>query len=141
MNYYSFIFVLKIGICLWHTQIHWNAIYKQKIIDLILNINTQKLAHIDQRERNRHELERKELESGTAMSNQTKAEEIILLEKQGICSQKIRNNMTGNLAQVTHTIGQNMTDISNIGGNNSKKVERFIQFYMNIIYIIYFLFP
>lgn len=61
------------------------------------------------------------------MSNQTKAEEIVLLEKQGLCSQKLRNNMTGNLAQVTHTVGQNMTDISNIGSNNLKKVERFTQ--------------
>lgn len=59
------------------------------------------------------------------MSNQTKAEEIVLLEKQGICSQKLRNNITGNLAQVTQTIGQNMTDISNIGGNISKKVKNF----------------
>lgn len=67
------------------------------------------------------------------MPNQTKADEIVLLEKQGICSQKLRNNITGNLAQVTHTIGQNMTDISNIGGNNSKKVQCFTQFYMNII--------
>lgn len=39
----------------------------------------------------------------------------MLLEKQGRCSQKLRNNATGNLAQVTHTVGQNMTDISNIG--------------------------
>lgn len=99
-------------------------------------MNAQKLAHIDQRERNRHEQERKELESGTTMSNQTKAEEIVLLEKQGICSQKLRNNITGNLAQVTHTIGQNMTDISNIGSNNSKKVESFTQFYMNIIFFL-----
>lgn len=39
----------------------------------------------------------------------------MLLEKQGRCSQKLRNTATGNLAQVTHTVGQNMTDISNIG--------------------------
>lgn len=30
---------------------------------------------------------------------------------------------TGNLAQVTQTVGQNMTDISNIGGN-TKKVKK-----------------
>lgn len=54
------------------------------------------------------------------MSIQTKADEIILLEKQGLCSQKLRNN----LAQVTHSIGQNMTDISNIDNNTLTKVER-----------------
>lgn len=44
-----------------------------------------------------------------------KQDEMILLEKQGRCSQKLRNNSAmGNLAQVSHTF-QNMTDISNIG--------------------------
>lgn len=39
-----------------------------------------------------------------------KSEEIVLLEKQGRSSQKLRSN----LAQISSTIGQNMTDISNI---------------------------
>lgn len=39
----------------------------------------------------------------------------MLLVKQGVTSQKTRNNTVGNLAQVTHNVGQNMTDISNIG--------------------------
>lgn len=42
-----------------------------------------------------------------------KTEEIIFLEKQGRSSQK--NLGSGNLAQVTQNVGQNMTDISNIG--------------------------
>lgn len=78
----------------------------------------QKLAHIDQRERERQE----HREQDSSQSNQAKSEEIVLLEKQGRCSQKLRNNVTGNLAQVTQTVGQNMTDISNIGGNNLKQV-------------------
>lgn len=46
-----------------------------------------------------------------------KPEEMVLLEKQGRCSQKLRNtSVVGNLAQVTQSVGQNMTDISNIGG-------------------------
>lgn len=82
---------------------------------------TQKLAQIDQRERNRHEQTDQDLApTATPMSIQTKADEISLLEKQGLCSQKLRNN----LAQVTHTIGQNMTDISNIDSNTLIKVER-----------------
>lgn len=68
----------------------------------------KKLAHYDQRERERQEHQENQ-------TNQTKSEDIVLLEKQGRCSQKLRNNATGNLAQVTHTVGQNMTDISNIG--------------------------
>lgn len=67
------------------------------------------------------------------MTNQTKAEEIILLEKQGLCSQKLRNNLTGNLAQVTHTFGQNMTDISNIDNSKFMKVERFSLFSIHIL--------
>lgn len=43
----------------------------------------------------------------------------MLLVKQGICSQNIRNNTIGNLAQVTQNVGQNMTDISNIGSKRS----------------------
>lgn len=58
------------------------------------------------------------------MSIQTKADEIILLEKQGLCSQKLRNNLTGNLAQVTQSFGQKKTDISNIDSNILIKVER-----------------
>lgn len=72
----------------------------------------QKLAQIEQRE------------SSTPMSIQTKADEIILLEKQGLCSQKLRNNLTGNLAQVTQSFGQKKTDISNIDSNILIKVER-----------------
>lgn len=88
----------------------------------------QKLAHIEQHERNRHEQKEQEHGSSSPMSNQTKADEISLLEKQGLCSQKLRSNMTGNLAQVTHTVGQNMTDISNIGNSNRLKVERLFHF-------------
>lgn len=39
----------------------------------------------------------------------------MLLVKQGVTARKIRNNTIGNLAQVTQNVGQNMTDISNIG--------------------------
>lgn len=45
-------------------------------------------------------------------SNNGRNEEIVLLEKQGRSSQKLRSN----LAQVSSTIGSNMTDISNISG-------------------------
>lgn len=51
----------------------------------------------------------------TNSSNCGTKEEIVLLEKQGRSSQKLRSN----LAQVSTMIGQNMTDISNIG-NQSK---------------------
>lgn len=57
------------------------------------------------------------------LPNQTKADDIVFLEKQGLFSQKLRINLTGNLAQVTHTVGQNMTDISNIGNSNVTKVR------------------
>ncbi|CRK90729.1 CLUMA_CG004421, isoform A [Clunio marinus] len=43
--------------------------------------------------------------------NASKNEDIMLLEKQGLSSQNLRSN----LAQVSSTFGQNMTDISNIG--------------------------
>lgn len=76
------------------------------------NKPTQKLAHIDQRERERQEMEES--------SNSNKNEEIILLEKQGRSSQKIRNNGMGNLAQVSQSVGQNMTDISHIGTTPNK---------------------
>ncbi|EDO64548.1 AGAP007536-PA [Anopheles gambiae str. PEST] len=51
-----------------------------------------------------------------------KADDMVLLEKQGRCSQKLRGGSSsssgtlGNLAHVSQTVGQNMTDISNIGG-------------------------
>lgn len=103
-----------------------NYIDDRKFIDPNSNMSNivQKLAHIDHRERNRHEQIEQELPTSAAMSSiQTKPDEIILLEKQGLCSQKLRNNLTGNLAQVTHTVGQNMTDISNIDSNTLIKVE------------------
>lgn len=80
----------------------------------------QKLAHIDQRERERHEKLEHDLQS-----NPTKTEEIVLLEKQGRSSQKMRNNIIGNLVQVSQSCGQNMTDISNIG-NQSTKVPKIV---------------
>lgn len=43
-------------------------------------------------------------------SNSGKNEDIVLLEKQGRSSQKLRSN----LAQISSTIGQNIDDISNI---------------------------
>jgi hypothetical protein len=46
----------------------------------------------------------------TNSNNSGKNEEIVLLEKQGRSSQKLRSN----LAQVSSTIGHNMSDISNI---------------------------
>ncbi|KAL5291744.1 AMOTL1 family protein [Megaselia abdita] len=50
-----------------------------------------------------------------------KADEIVFLEKQGRYSQK--NRGSGNLAQVTHNVGQNMTDISNIGIGSYKNTN------------------
>jgi hypothetical protein len=50
-------------------------------------------------------------------SNSGKNEEIVLLEKQGRSSQKLRNN---NLAQISSTIGHNMNDISNISNQSSE---------------------
>uniref|UniRef100_A0A182QKJ1 Uncharacterized protein n=1 Tax=Anopheles farauti TaxID=69004 RepID=A0A182QKJ1_9DIPT len=50
-----------------------------------------------------------------------KVDDMVLLEKQGRCSQKLRGGSSsssgtlGNLAHVSQTVGQNMTDISNIG--------------------------
>lgn len=71
-----------------------------------------------------HQQQQHHLLSHDSSSAQTKAEEIVLLEKQGRCSQKQRHSNAGaasaiaigNLAQVSHTVGQNMADISNIGG-------------------------
>ncbi|XP_063701887.1 myb-like protein AA [Culicoides brevitarsis] len=66
----------------------------------------QNLKQLEQRGRSRCMLD----------NNTDKPDEMVLLEKQGRCSQKLRNTTVGNLAQVTHNCGQNMTDISNIGG-------------------------
>ncbi|GAB0089892.1 Angiomotin [Sergentomyia squamirostris] len=77
----------------------------------------QKLAHIDQRERERQEKQQEV----------AKSEEIVLLEKQGRCSQKMRNNTMGNLVQVSQSVGQNMTDISNIGVSVPKLVTNLTQ--------------
>lgn len=111
-----------------------------KVLISIYTYTIQKLAQIDQRERNRHEQTDQDLTPTTApMSIQTKADEIILLEKQGLCSQKLRNNLTqiGNLAQVSHTVGQNMTDISNIDNNTLTKVERnFFTFSVDFLQIL-----
>lgn len=91
-----------------------------------IRIPPQKLAHLDQRERER---ERSELSERVAFqtvnNNQTKPEEIVLLEKQGRCSQKLRNSLTSNLATVSQIVGQNMTDISNIdSGAGRQKVKK-----------------
>ncbi|XP_055322384.1 putative uncharacterized protein DDB_G0271982 isoform X3 [Sitodiplosis mosellana] len=100
----------------------------------------QKLAHIDQRERNRHESKDQDLglPSAASMTCQTKADEIVFLEKQGLCSQKLRTNLTGNLAQVTKSfVGQNMTDISNIDNNNLiKDVKAYANLGQNAAYQI-----
>ncbi|XP_053690394.1 angiomotin-like protein 1 [Sabethes cyaneus] len=107
----------------------------------------QNLAHIDQRDRERQD--RREQDgggggggggggsavggsgvgggasggsNGGSNGGATKPEDMMLLEKQGRCSQKIRSNQLSNLAHVTHTVGQNMTDISNIGGNKVPKI-------------------
>ncbi|XP_062540701.1 uncharacterized protein LOC134208780 [Armigeres subalbatus] len=104
----------------------------------------QNLTHIDPRDRERQD--RREQDSLTGASggssgnnggqsgnnssgpssnnagSSTKPEEMILLEKQGRCSQKLRSNQLSNLAHVTQTVGQNMTDISNIGGNKVPKI-------------------
>lgn len=69
--------------------------------------------------------------SHDSSSAQSKAEEIVLLEKQGRCSQKQRHSnasaassaVPSNLAQVSHTVGQNMADISNIGGGGGGASE------------------
>ncbi|XP_058466912.1 uncharacterized protein LOC131439647 [Malaya genurostris] len=87
----------------------------------------QNLANIDQRDRERQD--RREQESSAsgavgsgASGGATKPEDMMLLEKQGRCSQKLRSNQLSNLAHVTQTCGQNMTDISNIGGNKVPKI-------------------
>nr|XP_019549430.2 uncharacterized protein LOC109419657 [Aedes albopictus]XP_029724701.1 uncharacterized protein LOC109419657 [Aedes albopictus]XP_029724702.1 uncharacterized protein LOC109419657 [Aedes albopictus]XP_029724703.1 uncharacterized protein LOC109419657 [Aedes albopictus] len=103
----------------------------------------QNLTHIDPRDRERQD--RRDQDSltgggsnsngtggGTSGSNgtgnsgnsgsSTKPEDMMLLEKQGRCSQKLRSNQLSNLAHVTQTVGQNMTDISNIGANKVPKI-------------------
>lgn len=58
----------------------------------------------------------------------------MFLEKQGRYSQK--NRGSGNLAQVTHNVGQNMTDISNIGIGSYKVVGfKNFRYYISIKYI------
>lgn len=81
---------------------------------------------------NQHECNRKDQRSHDI--DHSKAEDIILLEKQGKCSQKMRNNATGNLAEVSHTVGHNMTDISNIGNISTQKVSFFfIRIHFNYV--------
>ncbi|XP_055612160.1 uncharacterized protein LOC129758638 [Uranotaenia lowii] len=99
----------------------------------------QNLAHMDQRDRERQDRGRDQdggggnnntgglgsnNSSGSSGPNgaSTKPEEMLLLEKQGRCSQKLRSQQLSNLAHVTQTVGQNMTDISNIGGNKVPKL-------------------
>ncbi|XP_058055217.1 uncharacterized protein LOC131206617 [Anopheles bellator] len=79
----------------------------------------QNLAHIDRRS---EQQQREDREPGTGSQKAT--EDMVLLEKQGRCSQKLRGGSSGsstgtatlgNLAHVSQAVGQNMTDISNIG--------------------------
>lgn len=95
------------------------------------------MAHLDQRDRERSEMiERTAFQN--VNNNQTKPEEIVLLEKQGRCSQKLRNSLTSNLATVSQIVGQNMTDISNIGSDGGRiKVKVF--FVKLIIFLKYIL--
>ncbi|XP_053664370.1 uncharacterized protein LOC128713534 [Anopheles marshallii] len=79
----------------------------------------QNLAHIGSDRRSEQPPERDQLGSGGGQ----KADDMVLLEKQGRCSQKLRGGSSsssgtlGNLAHVSQAVGQNMTDISNIGGS------------------------
>lgn len=86
----------------------------------------QKLAHIDQLERERNE----KIEQDQNNTNRT--DEIVLLEKQGRSSQKMRNNAMGNLVQVSQSVGQNMTDISNIANSNTKVLEKVTSLTQNL---------
>ncbi|KFB51758.1 hypothetical protein ZHAS_00019852 [Anopheles sinensis] len=76
----------------------------------------QNLAHIGSDRRSEQPSEREPPGGGSQ-----KAEDMVLLEKQGRCSQKLRGGSgsssatLGNLAHVSQAVGQNMTDISNIG--------------------------
>ncbi|XP_058828371.1 uncharacterized protein LOC131688216 [Topomyia yanbarensis] len=89
----------------------------------------QNLANIDQRDRERQDRREQDGASGggsgggsNGNGGATKPEDIMLLEKQGRCSQKLRSNQLSNLAHVTQACGQNMTDISHIGGNKVPKI-------------------
>ncbi|XP_052862278.1 uncharacterized protein LOC128268994 [Anopheles cruzii] len=82
----------------------------------------QNLAHIDRR--SEQQQQREDRESGAGSQKAT--EDMVLLEKQGRCSQKLRGGSSGsstgtatlgNLAHVSQAVGQNMTDISNIGSS------------------------
>uniref|UniRef100_A0A182PHA2 Uncharacterized protein n=1 Tax=Anopheles epiroticus TaxID=199890 RepID=A0A182PHA2_9DIPT len=79
----------------------------------------QNLAHIGSDRRSEQPPDRDQL-GGSAGQ---KADDMVLLEKQGRCSQKLRGGSSsssgtlGNLAHVSQAVGQNMTDISNIGGS------------------------
>lgn len=88
--------------------------YSDKL-NLFFFFCSKNLAHYNQ-----HDCDRKEQRSHDI--DHSKSEDIVLLEKQGKCSQKMRNNALGNLAEVTHTVGHNMTDISNIGNISTQKV-------------------
>uniref|UniRef100_A0A182KFL0 Uncharacterized protein n=1 Tax=Anopheles christyi TaxID=43041 RepID=A0A182KFL0_9DIPT len=80
----------------------------------------QNLAHMGSDRRSEQPSDRDQLSSGGGGGQ--KADDMVLLEKQGRCSQKLRGGSSsssgtlGNLAHVSQAVGQNMTDISNIGG-------------------------
>lgn len=68
----------------------------------------------------------------TKANSKNKNEEIVLLEKQGRSSQKLRSN----LAQISSTIGQNMTDISNIDqSSGSSKVRESVHSIIKVIFL------
>lgn len=76
----------------------------------------------DQHQLQQMQHQQQQLLHDSSVSAQSQGEDIVLLEKQGRCSQKQRHSNAGaassiasNLAQVSHTVGQNMADISNIG--------------------------
>lgn len=99
---------------------------------------TQNLKQIEQRSRSRCILD-------TSTNDANKPDEMVLLEKQGRCSQKLRNTTVGNLAQVTQSVGQNMTDISNIGGKkspspSSKVCFSFIEFKVQKFQVFFYRF-
>ncbi|XP_049546896.1 uncharacterized protein LOC125957910 [Anopheles darlingi] len=93
----------------------------------------QNLTHLGTDRRSEQPSDREPPSGGTGSGNnqsQQKADDMVLLEKQGRCSQKLRggsnssattttstSSTLSNLAHVSHTVGQNMTDISNIGSS------------------------
>ena len=102
-----FLFYCKLQICCF-PSLGKKPVLSEEMSALTTNSSDaflQNLAHL----RNNRE------NTPTNSSNCGTKEEIVLLEKQGRSSQKLRSN----LAQVSTMIGQNMTDISNIG-NQSK---------------------